>query len=66
MNVLACLQEGPQRGEDTKYLVSLFSPTGKLFQAMHAADSDALIRFSFPPTRLPTHTQQLLALEPGR
>lgn len=51
---------------DSKALVTLFSPSGKLFQAIHTADADNLIQFEFPMNRLPTHTQQLLCIEPGR
>lgn len=30
---------------------------GKLFAAMHRADSESLIRYIFPVERLPGHTQ---------
>jgi len=46
--------------------VALLAPDGKLFGAMHSADSDSIIQFSFPLERLPTHTQLLLATEAGR
>ena len=51
---------------DTRALVSLLAPDGKLFNAMHSADSDGIIQFSFPLERLPTHTQLLLASQAGR
>lgn len=51
---------------DAKALVGLFAPTGKLFQAVQAADADSLIKFEFPINRLPTHTQQLMCLDSGR
>ena len=51
---------------DTHALVSLLAPDGKLFSAMHSADSDGIIQFSFPLERLPTHTQLLLASQAGR
>ncbi|KAK9831540.1 hypothetical protein WJX81_007383 [Elliptochloris bilobata] len=51
---------------DTRALVALVAPEGKLFGAMQSADSDAIIQFSFPLERLPTHTQLLLASEAGR
>ncbi len=46
--------------------MALLAPDGKLFGAMHSADSDSIIQFSFPLERLPTHTQLLLATEAGR
>ena len=51
---------------DTRALVALLAPDGKLFSAMHSADSDGIIQFSFPLERLPTHTQLLLASQAGR
>ena len=51
---------------DAKALVGLLSPSGQLFQAMHSADADGLIKFEFPLNRLPTHTQQLIRLAAGR
>jgi len=60
------MHQEDRKGDEVKALVSLFAPGNRLFQAIHAADNDGLIQFSFPPTRLPTHTQQLLHLETGR
>ena len=51
---------------DAKALVGMLAPTGHVLRAIHTADIDALIKFEFPLTRLPTYTQQLIRLEPGR
>lgn len=51
---------------DAKALVSLLSPGSKLLQAIHGADADSLIKFIFPPERLPSHTQLLLVADNGR
>ena len=51
---------------DTRALLALLAPDGKLFSAMHSADSDNIVQFSFPLERLPTHTQLLLASQAGR
>ena len=58
----------PQGGvdSDVKALVGLLSPASRLMQAVHSADADTLIKFMFPPERLPTHTQLMLVAESGR
>lgn len=60
----ACVQSG--HDSDAKALVGLLAPNGQLLRAIHTADLDTLIKFEFPLTRLPTHTQQLIRIEAGR
>ena len=55
-----------ESSSDSKALTALLSPQGRLMSALHSADADALIMFKFPPERLPSHTQMLLANEHGR
>lgn len=47
----------PGREDDSRALVALLSPHGKLLGAMFNADADQLIKFIFPLERLPVHTQ---------
>ena len=59
----------PEQGEssaDSKALVGLLSPHGRLMHAIQSADADQLIQFNFPLERLPSHTQMLLASDTGR
>lgn len=58
------MQGGPE--PDVKALVGILSPGSRLMQAVHSADADGIIKFMFPPERLPTHTQLLLAVDTGR
>jgi len=54
-----------QKRGDAKALERLLSPQGKLFMAIHNADSDGTIQFHFPKQRLPSFTQIMLSSRSG-
>ena len=66
LQAFSCLAVQGESTTDRKALVSLLAPQGRLMQAIHSADADALLQFKFPLERLPSHTQILLASEAGR
>ncbi|KAK9814998.1 hypothetical protein WJX73_004353 [Symbiochloris irregularis] len=63
---LNTVTKGASNDVDVKGLLGLLAPSSRLMLAVQSADADALIKFNFPPERLPTHTQLLLALDAGR